>query len=147
MENFLQWALISALTLINGAIVLFAKNFIKSWVNGDIGEHFKIREEIRQRDYEVRIKAALIAELFAEWTSHNSDRKRLRQLTFEAFLWLPEPLANELSDILSHQDGSKNVQAYIVEVRKYLLGQDDAFDPKEIITFGLSKEEFTKRGN
>ncbi|HDL6742447.1 TPA: hypothetical protein ACSRD7_003271 [Yersinia enterocolitica] len=144
MENFVLWAFIAVITLINGAIVLFGKSFVKGWVEGDIGEYFKIREEKREQDYEVRIKAALIAELFAEWTSLNADRKRLRQLTFEAFLWLPGPLAVELSKILSHKDDAKDIQAYVIEVRKFLLGSDDALTRKNVITFGLSNEERAK---
>lgn len=68
-------------------------------------------------------------------------QKKLRQLTFEAFLWLPEPLAKELSMILSHDDAALDVRDYIIQVRKFLFGQDDDLDKNKIITFGLSNEE------
>lgn len=144
MENFAQWAFIALITLINGAIVLFGKSYVKGWVEGDIGEYFKLREERRDQDYEIRLKAALIAELFAEWASNNPDRKRLRQLTFEAFLWLPEPLAVELSKILSHDDGAIDMRTYVIEVRKFLLGNDDTLTREKVITFGPSNEERAK---
>jgi len=97
--------------------------------------------EMEKQSREIRLKSALIAELFAEWTSLSQDRKKLRQLTFEAFLWLPEPLAKELSMILSHDDAALDVRDYIIQVRKFLLGQDDDLDKNKIITFGLSNEE------
>lgn len=100
--------------------------------------------ESEKQSRELRLKSALIAELFAEWSSQDQDRKKLRQLTFEAFLWLPEPLATELSKILSHNPEAIDVPTYIIQVRKFLLGEDDSLDDEKVITFGLSGEEKLK---
>lgn len=141
MSDFLLWAFFALIVIINGAWLLLSKSFVKGWVEGDIGEYFKLREENREHDRQIRLKAALIAELFAEWTTQSKDMKKLRQLTFDAFLWLPEPLANELSKILSHDDGAIGIRDYVIQVRKYLLGDDDGLTTDKIITFRLTNSE------
>lgn len=93
---------------------------------------------------EIRLKSAMIAELFAEWVSPNADRKKLRQLTFEAFLWLPLPLANELSLILAHGDNAMDSKEFIIQVRKLLLGDEDTLEAEKIISFRYTPEELSK---
>ena len=46
-----------------------------------------------------REKAALVAELLAEWVSFPEDKRKLNQLLWEATLWLPEKEAKELNDL------------------------------------------------
>lgn len=95
---------------------------------------------------EVRLKSALIAELLAEWVSKPDDRTNLRKLTYEAFLWLPQPLAEELSRILSHADNAQDPRAFLLDVRKLLLGVDDKLQAKSVIHFPLSQyEQLRKR--
>lgn len=89
---------------------------------------------------EIRLKAALISELLAEWVTRNQDRKKLRQLTIEAFIWLPEELANDLSEILSHGDKAIGIREFIILVRKH-LGVAGDLDCNKIITFPLTKKE------
>ena len=89
---------------------------------------------------EVRMKAALISELLAEWVSKPEDMKRLRELTFEAFLWLPEDLAVELSKLLTDKQDSIGLRAFLIKVRVY-LGVDDGLEDWRIVTFGLSEKE------
>ncbi len=89
---------------------------------------------------EVRMKAAIISELLAEWVSQPKEMKRLRELTFEAFLWLPEDLAIELSKLLNHEPESIGLRAFLIRVRVY-LGVDDGLEDYRIITFRLSDKE------
>lgn len=89
---------------------------------------------------EVRMKAAIISELLAEWVSQPKEMKRLRELTFEAFLWLPEDLAVELSKLLNHESDSIGLRAFVIRVRVY-LGVDDGLEDYRIITFRLSDKE------
>ncbi|HEF0121556.1 TPA: hypothetical protein R8G81_000608 [Citrobacter youngae] len=89
---------------------------------------------------EVRMKAALISELLAEWVSKPEDMKRLRELTFEAFLWPPEDLAVELSKLLTDKQDSIGLRAFLIKVRVY-LGVDDGLEDWRIVTFGLSEKE------
>ena len=100
----------------------------------------KLNEE-QKRQYEIRMKSALIAELMAEWVSPSDDKKKLRQLTNEAFLWLPSDLATELSKVLSHKPDALNFRAFMLRVRKYLQGQSDSFEEFRFIIFPLSAGE------
>ena len=67
---------------------------IKRWVEARLVESVlaeyarQLADDLNQRD--IRLKAALVGELLAEWLSKKEDRTRLNQLTFEAFLWLPK---------------------------------------------------------
>lgn len=93
---------------------------------------------------EIRLKSALIAELIALWISQPDDRAKLRQLTYEAFLWLPPELANELSDILAQKPGALDVRDYLIKVRKLLLGEADTLEAVKVIHFQLSQYEQTQ---
>lgn len=138
--------------IIVAAIGLIVPLIVAEYVKRGIGIEYEVMLEtvknanakaldLEKQSREIRLKSALIAELFAEWTSVDQNRKKLRQLTFEAFLWLPEDLADELSKILSHDDAALDPRTYLIQVRKFLLGQDDALTSEKIITFGLTNEE------
>ncbi|CAI1822145.1 Uncharacterised protein [Serratia fonticola] len=97
--------------------------------------------EKEKNSREVRLKSAIIAELLAEWTSRPDNKSRLRQLTYEAFLWLPPSLAKELSAILSHEDAALSIQDFLIKVRKLLLGDTDDLTADKVISFQLSQFE------
>lgn len=103
----------------------------------DANQTIKDQQKIAR---EVKMKAAIISELASEWISRSKDRKRLRELTFEAFLWLPNELAVDLSKILSHKPDAIDIREFLVKVRIY-LGMDDGFESWRVITFPLSEEE------
>ncbi|MBU0908744.1 MAG: hypothetical protein KKA54_03535 [Proteobacteria bacterium] len=86
---------------------------------------------------EIRLKGEIVADLLAEWIrkSGNLDYHQLNRLTFQAFLWLPKDLAEELSNSLTQATNSKDVRALLVDIRKYLHGKDDGFKPKDVIVF------------
>lgn len=86
-----------------------------------------------------RQKAALVAELLAEWTSYPNDYKKLNQLTLEAFMWLPKETALKLSDLLSHEQGASSVRDILAEVRTILLGVDETIPASSIILFSKPK--------
>jgi len=71
----------------------------------------------------------------SEWIADSPDHKRLNELSFQAFLWLPEELARDLSNTLSHKPGAKSVRDIIVAARKHLLGGSDALEAMYVITF------------
>lgn len=89
---------------------------------------------------EVKMKAAIISELAAEWLSQPKDRKRLRELTFEAFLWLPNELSVELSKMLTHKPDAIGIREFLIKVRIY-LGVDDGLDAWRVVTFDLTDAE------
>ncbi|MCH6726622.1 hypothetical protein BED08_25880 [Escherichia coli] len=98
----------------------------------------------QKRQHEIRMKSALIAEFMSEWMTNPYDRKRLRQLTNEAFLWLPADLATELSKILSHKNDAPDYRVFMNNIRKYLLGEDDVLESSRFITWELTPQELSK---
>ncbi len=97
-----------------------------------------------RRNYEVRMKSALIADLMAEWVSQPQDLRKLRQLTNEAFLWLPTDLASDLSKVLSKKPDAINYHEFFSKVRKHLLGDDDKLEAYKFITYDLSPYEIAE---
>ncbi|RAR75083.1 hypothetical protein C7420_101699 [Pantoea ananatis] len=100
--------------------------------------------DIDRRNYEVRMKSALIAELMAEWVSKPQDQRKLRQLTNEAFLWLPADLADDLSKVLSKKEDAITYHEFFSRVRKHLLGDDDKLEAYKFITYDLSPYEIAE---
>lgn len=87
-----------------------------------------------KKELENKKRSELIASLFSEWLSCPIDRKELNRLTFEAFLWLPDDIAKELSATLSHQEDAESVRKILLRVRNFLLEGTD-LDENEIIIF------------
>ncbi|MCX0499724.1 hypothetical protein [Erwinia billingiae] len=98
----------------------------------------------QKRQHEIRMKSALIAELMSEWVIMPQDRRKLRQLTNEAFLWLPADLATELSKVLAHREDALDYRVFMDKMRKYLLGEDDELESVRFITWNLTKLEINK---
>lgn len=106
-------------------------------------DNVRLNEE-QKRQYEIRMRSVLIAELMAEWSSHPQDMKRLRQLTNEAFLWLPSELAAELSKVLSHKPDAIDFRELMGRIRKHLLGADDDLENFHFITYDLTHYEIAE---
>ena len=140
MWDMILWVIVGV-SFCNGLIVILTKHFIKGWVEGDIAEYFALKAQKRDRDYQTRLRAELVAELLAEWTSPNEDLKKLRELTFKAFLWLPKDVAEKLSELLSHKQG--DIRTVLSQVREILLEEDkdNKLDPLMIITFDHTPKE------
>jgi hypothetical protein len=109
------------------AIQLLATNWLKA--------HFDRQLELFRFEQLRRERAAMIAELFAEWVSKPTDSKRLNQLTWEASLWLPADIILELSKRLSNATVAKDMKEIIVAVRRHLIGETDAVEAQHIIHF------------
>ncbi|HGY2353404.1 TPA: hypothetical protein ACNVQT_002303 [Citrobacter farmeri] len=101
--------------------------------------------ENQKRQHDLKMKSILIAELMAEWVSRPGDRKHLRKLTNEAFLWLPADLATELSKRLSGGEDDPGYHEFMNKIRKYLQGADDTLEPYRFITFPSSNYEKRRR--
>lgn len=87
---------------------------------------------------DIRLKSEIIAELVSEWIGKKdvyAEYKELNRLSFQAFLWLPSELAQELSDTLSHQDNADDIRTILIKVRKHLLDKNDDLQPENIIVF------------
>lgn len=138
-----------------GMVIIVGRIWLKSAIEQSVKHQTDVLlEKIKQanaisfekdrRDHELRMKSALLAELMAEWMSTPQDRKKLRQLTNEAFLWLPQGLAKELSKVLSHDPSTIGYRNFMKKVRVHLLGDDDGLEPGDIITFHLTKHELAE---
>lgn len=62
------------------------------------------------------------------------EPKKLNLLTFEAFLWLPDEILEDLSAVLSHSPDAPDVRQVLSKVRKHLLGSTN-LGPEKFIIF------------
>lgn len=95
----------------------------------------KMLEVETQKD--IRLKSELVAELLAEWIRKDGKLEyyQLNKLTFQAFLWLPKELAEDLSNCLSHKEEAKDVRTIIIDIRTHLNGASDGLQPNDVIIF------------
>lgn len=133
----------SALGATGGVAVLafICKPWLEARIQQSVKHEYDLKIEKVRESSLVKAKAQLIAELFAEWLSYPDDQRRLNQLTLEAFLWLPEDILRDLSDLLAHVPGAPNARELIVRVRAHLLGAS-SLPPNEVIIF--TQETLTK---
>ncbi|WP_324021819.1 hypothetical protein GC090_20110 (plasmid) [Pantoea sp. JZ29] len=122
--NLGDWAIII------GLIVFVAQTIFKAIV-----------EQSLKKKHEINSKAVLVADLLAEWVSHPQDKRKLRQLTNEAFLWLPSKLATELSKVLADRDDALDYRQLMTLLRKHLLGNKDDFETYRFIVYPLTEHE------
>ncbi|EID4382794.1 hypothetical protein LBY39_004585 [Vibrio parahaemolyticus] len=85
----------------------------------------------------MRLKGEVVAELLAQWlrAEKDLDYYQLNKLAFQAFIWLPEDLAKDLSESLAHKVGSDDVRALVKKVRSHLQGSVDGFEQHKVIVF------------
>ncbi|MGY6126090.1 hypothetical protein ACW9YV_11500 [Paraburkholderia strydomiana] len=86
---------------------------------------------------EIRLKGEIVAELLAAWIRKdaNLDYHQLNKLSFQAFIWLPKELAEELSNSLAHKPGAMDIRSIITKIRTHLRGEDDGFKSADVIVF------------
>jgi hypothetical protein len=86
---------------------------------------------------EIRLKGEIVSELLAEWIRKEGelDYNLLNKLSFQAYIWLPKELAEDLSNSLTHKKGAKDVRLLLKEIRTYLQGNDDGLESKHVIVF------------
>jgi hypothetical protein len=115
----------------------------KSWVEKRI-EHSIAHEYARKlasyeaaivQQQEIRQRAALMADILSSWLKTGTDRDELNKLSFEAFLWLPQEIAADLSNMLAHKPGAPSVRDLIIKTRQHLLGSQDSLTSPEVIVF------------
>jgi hypothetical protein len=98
--------------------------------------------EAEKNRQQIKFKAELIAELLSLWISYPEDLTKLNQLSYQAFLWLPDDIALDLSNLLARADDAKSVPAIVAEVRKHLLG-DTSVSAEHVITFMIGNTGYT----
>lgn len=126
----------SILTIIisSGIIAFIIKNFIKAKIEQSIKHTYDKKLEEFKQEQLIRYKAEIVAELIAEWISKSADNKKLHQLTFEAFLWLPDDICHELSKRLCNKGDALPYKEILIATRKHLLKETN-LEAWEIVHF------------
>lgn len=141
MENlmpFIMGLLGSVSTVaILGFVVYISRSWIIERLKASIKHEYDLKMLEVESQKEIRLKGEIVAELLAEWIRKGGklDYHQLNKLSFQAFVWLPKELAEELSNSLAHRPGSQDVRTLIKNVRTYLQGEDDGFKAKDVIVF------------
>ncbi len=127
---------VSTVTLIAVAVFLM-RSWLLARLKASIKHEYDLKKLEVEHQKEIRLKGEIVAELLAEWIRKggNLDYHQLNKLSFQAFVWLPKELAEELSNSLSHQTGAQDVRALIKNICTYLQGEDDGFKAKDVIVF------------
>lgn len=120
-----------------GFIVYICRAWLIERLKASIKHEYDLKMLEVESQREIRLKGEIVAELLAEWIRKNGklDYHQLNKLSFQAFVWLPKDLAEELSNSLSHQPGSQDLRCLIKNIRTYLQGEDDGFKAKDVIVF------------
>jgi hypothetical protein len=141
VENFEQILVgivssISTLSLL-GVVAFLMRSWLLARLKASIKHEYDLKKLEIEHEREIRLKGEIVAELLAEWIRKggNLDYHQLNKLSFQAFVWLPRELAEELSNSLSHQNDRKDLRVLIKNIRTYLQGEDDGFSAKDIIVF------------
>ena len=116
-------------------LIFIGKQWLSSKISNSIKHYYDKLTVDYKSDLLIKQKSELIGELLAEWVSQPENQKKLNQLTFEAFLWLPKNIANDLSNTLSHKKNSKNIREIISAVRTHLLGEHNSIENSQVIVF------------
>ncbi len=144
MEYFQSFAIATISSLSTTIILGFVCYIARSWIIERLKASVKHEYDLKLLEFEtkkeIRLKAEIVAELLADWIKdeHELDYYKLNKLSFQAYIWLPEKLAEDLSNTLAKNKGSKDVRLLLQDIRKHLLGEDDHLDSKYVIVFRKS---------
>ena len=110
--------------------------WIQSRLSASIKYEYDRRFESIKREYERREKAAVVAELLAEWTHVKyADTKRLNQLLWELTLYLPAQLVRDIKAMCEKSQGGKDARQVLVAVRNHLLDGEDPITVDDVTHF------------
>ncbi|EOA6545674.1 hypothetical protein ACH7VC_004634 [Vibrio vulnificus] len=138
METFLASMLGSVSTLtILGFVAFIFKNWILERLKASIKYEYDLKFAEVEHQREMRLKGEVVAELLAQWLRADKelDYYQLNKLAFQAFVWLPEDLAKDLSESLANKAGSDDVRTLVKKVRTHLQGSVDGFEQSKVIVF------------
>ena len=117
----LQFGIIlSALAVIQ----TLATFILKSVLQNTITFEFKKREQ-----------AAMVASVFAEWMDRPKEQKDLNRLTWEATLWLPDDIAQEVNKRLRNAPDAKDLKEILVDIKGLIHGRKSKMNPMDIVHY------------
>ncbi len=132
-------AIVTSLSTVSvlGAIAFILRSWLIERLKASIKHEYDLKVIEIERQKEIRLKGEIVADLLAQWIRKNGklDYHELNRLSFQAFIWLPKGLAEELSNSLAHKPGAKDVREILKNVRTYLQGSDDLFQSRDVIVF------------
>jgi len=130
-------------TILSTILTCISTLWIKYRLENSIKHEYDKKLEEYKNDNEKRNKAEQISELLSEWLSFPDSQKELNKLSINLFLWLPDNLAKDLSNLLSHNlNESLDIRDFILNIRKY-LNKNTNIDKNLIILF--TKENFKNK--
>lgn len=138
LEQFLIATISSVSTISILAIIGYIfREWFKTRLKASIKHEYDLKILEVQHQKEIRIKGEIVSELLAQWIRKDEtiDYHELNKLSFQAFIWLPKEIAEELSKSLAHEPGAQNLRVIIKKVRTYLQGTDDGFKSEDVIVF------------
>lgn len=141
MENLGPFAISIISSISTVGTLGFVGYIFRSWILERLKASIKHEYDLKMLEVEsqreIRLKGEIVAELLAEWIKKNGklDYHQLNRLSFQAYLWLPKELAEDLSNSLAHKQGSKDVRSLLKEIRTYLQGEDDGLASRHVIVF------------
>lgn len=132
-------ALVSSITTTTliGGMVFVMRSWLIERLSASIKHEYDLKLLEIERQREIRLKAEIVSELLAQWIRKNGtlDYCELNRLSFQAFIWLPKGLAEELSNSLTKTPGAQDVRSIIKNVREYLQGENDGLKARDIVVF------------
>lgn len=138
MENIVV-ALMSSISTVS--VIAIVGYLLRTWIATRLRWSVKHEYDMKmlevENQKEIRLKGEVVAELLAEWIRKNGnlDYHQLNKLTFQAFLWLPKELAEDLSNCLARKQGAKDVRKILIDIRTHLHGSSDGLQAKDVIVF------------
>jgi len=120
-----------------GLIAYICRSWIIERLKASVKHEYDLKMLEVESQKEIRLKGEIVAELLAAWLRKgpNLDYHQLNKLSFQAFVWLPKELAEELSNSLAHKPGASDVRSLITNIRTHLRGEDDGFKPINVVVF------------
>lgn len=133
------YALLSSLSTV--ALLCLLGYVCRNWLIERLKASIKFEYDQKllavEHERETRLKGEVVAELLAQWIRKggNLDYFQLNRLSFQAFIWLPRPLAEKLSNALAHKSGAEDIRSLIKDLRVHLHGTDDGLEARDVIVF------------
>lgn len=135
--KFVYWFLEAS-----GFIILFTaalKLGLATYLSKSIEFKLELQKDKDLVDYQLqkanKVRAELVSELLLEFYKKTPDTDKLNKLAFEAALWLPKEIVEDLTKLLARHNPAPDIKDILVKTRKFLLGEDEIIDKNSIVHF------------
>ncbi|NIE95621.1 hypothetical protein F3J02_03840 [Acinetobacter sp. Tr-809] len=102
-------------------LLMLSKEALISRLTKSIEHEYAVKLEDFKFQLEAKKKAELVAKLLAHWIRFPEDQEELNRMALECFLWLPDKIASDLSDLLAHnREHEVSIRSVIISIRQLL---------------------------